>query len=205
MFKQLAIVFSLVYGTASAAFALSADELTAVAPKCKTPPTQRPKLVADGKEDNSITADFNGDGWCDFALGVPHPFNSQMESYWFEDVLILGGSKKWKPPLKNKGAASSEISSLDSDIWPTFQVDLTEIAFVYAKSGGAPYVLGIKTGYELGKKSVTWGCSEYEDVHRWDDTVDAFKKVDDATRDVVLNFYYTKVEKPCEKLLKRGQ
>jgi hypothetical protein len=178
-------------------------DLTAKAPACRKTPKKRPVLAAErgplSKESirvgwySPLVADFNGDGWCDFAWAVPYPVNSKMESYWLEDVLILGGIKVWRSPFKGKRPSSL---SIDTQIWPLDNVALTSIAFVYNKSGGAPYVLGIGPD---GEAQVGFGCYEYASVHRWDPTVDAFKKADDATRDGVINFYYASLGQRCER------
>ena len=182
--------------------------LTSESPKCKTPSSKRPKLRAElGPESkeaietdwySSLIADFNGDGWCDFALGIPYPVNSKMESYRLEDMLLLGGPKGWRPPLHGKKSWSAEIRDQDNELWPTFQVDLTAIVLVYPTSSGAPYILGLIDGYGFEKEAVSPGCRQYTRVHQWNTQVDAFKKVDDATRGAVLSFYYSKVEKPCK-------
>lgn len=184
--------------------ALSLDDLSSQAPQCKMTTAKRPRLPAEMDGDLKITADFNGDNWCDFALQIPYPSNSQMESYYLNQILELGGPTGWRQPFKGRKPYLPPISSLDGHIWPIFQVDLTNIAFVYRKLGGAPYVIGIMNGYELPKTIVNpdTGCQQYAVVHRWDDNVDGLKKVDDATRDVVLSFYYSRVEKPCNQLAK---
>ena len=178
--------------------AVALDDLTAQAPGCQRVSAALPKLRASKDAFKTIVTDLNGDGWCDTALAVPYPFNSRMESYWLEDMVVLGGPKGWRHPLKGKKSWSDEISFLDPHIWPTHQVDLTGIVLLYPRSGGAPYILGLIDGYEFEKEFVSPGCQQYTRVHQWDADVDAFKKVDDAARDAVLSFYYSKVEKPCK-------
>lgn len=87
--------------------------------------------------------------------------------------------------------------SQDAEVWPDFRLDLTEIALVFDLSGGAPYVLGLVSGYDLGKEWHSAGCRQHSSVYRWDDQVDAFKRVDAVERQSVLSYYYTHVEKPC--------
>ena len=41
------------------------------------------------------------------------------------------------------------------------------------------------------------GCQQYNSVYRWDDAVGTFKKSDKATRDAVLKYFYSAIEKPC--------
>ncbi|QRR35590.1 hypothetical protein JNX00_06920 [Hydrogenophaga sp. YM1] len=172
-------------------------------PTCKTPPAKRPKLHAErGSESKGaietgwyspLVADFNGDGWCDFAWAVPYPMNSKMESYFLDEIMTLGGPKRWRPPLKETGAT---LFGSDFRVSPDQNVDLTEVTMIYPKSGGAPYVLGIGPD---GLEYVALGCREYVSVHRWDNEVDAFKKVDDVTRDAVITFYYSTVGQRCDR------
>lgn len=179
------------------------------APLCRMSLIKRPALTAErGKESREairthwyepLVADFNGDGWCDFAWAIPYPLNSQMASYWLEDMLMLATRTRWNSPLRGKKSWSEEISALEPTIWPTYQVDLTNVSLVYGKSGGAPYVLGLKSGNDLGEELVKLGCAEYSSVYRWDTEVDAFKKADDATRDTVIAFYYSTVGQRCDR------
>ena len=178
-------------------------ELVMEPPACKATPAKRPKLLAErGSESKDaiktgwyspLVADFNGDGWCDFAWAVPYPMNSKMESYFLDEIMTLGGPKKWRSPLKGKGA---KLFGPDFKISPDQNVDLTEVTMIYPKSGGAPYVLGIGPD---GLEYVTLGCREYVSAHRWDNGVDAFKKVDDATRDTVIAFYYSTIGQRCDR------
>jgi len=199
MFRSLRLlpVFLLGFLHIQAAVALSADDLTVQAPACKKISVASPKLRAGRDAFETIFADFNGDGWCDMALAVPYPFNSKMMSYWLEDMVLLAGPNGWRPPLRGKKSTSNEIYDLDDKVWPTYQVDLTGIALIYPKSGGAPYILGLSDGYETDKTFRAPECRQYTRVHQWDAKVDAFKKVDDATREAVFAYYYSKVEKPC--------
>lgn len=84
--------------------------------------------------------------------------------------------------------------------WPVHSVDLTEIALVYPRNYGAPYVLGLFAGGPgEGKEQVgASGCRQYVSVHRWDNEVGAFRRVDATTSDVVLRYFYTAIEGPCE-------
>jgi hypothetical protein len=118
-----------------------------------------------------------------------------MESYFLDEMLLLGGPKRWRLPFNGRRPSWFD---LDSEIWPSFRVDLTEIVMLYSTAGGAPYVLGLIDGAPGDRTTVSPGCRQYTRVHRWDAEVGAFKKVDDATRETVLAFYYSKIEKPCK-------
>jgi len=74
------------------------------APQCKAPTAKRPKLGVDFAYDMpiGIKTDFKGDGWCDYALGVPYPFNSKMNSYDLDQLMVLVGASGWKPVLNGK-------------------------------------------------------------------------------------------------------
>jgi len=204
MFSSLKLlpVFLLGFLHIQAAVALSADDLTVQAPACKKISVASPKLRAARDAFETIFADLNGDGWCDMALAVPFPFNSKMETYFLDEMLILGGPKGWRLPFKGKGPP---MFGLDDELWPHLRVDLTGIVLVYPTSGGAPFLLGLIDPFGSEKEFVSPGCKQYTRVHRWDAEVDAFKKVDDATRDSVLAFYYSKVEKPCKGKTKERQ
>lgn len=175
-------------------------------PHCRPPAAKRPKLQAErGLESKEairagwyspVVADFNGDGWCDFAWAIPFPVNSKMEAYVLDEILLLGAAKAWRPPFKGKRSSMFEA---DTDLWPWFRVDLTDVSFVYSKASRAPFVLGLRDGMEWGTTQIGWGCREFSSVHRWDHSADAFKKVDDSTRDTVLNFYYTHIGQRCER------
>lgn len=189
---------------ASGAAVDSSSGLTAVVAPCKVPTAPRPVLRAEkGKREreairsgwySAVVADVNGDGWCDFAWAVPFPFNSQMESYFLDELLILGGAERWRAPFHGNQPARYE---LDPEVWPSFRVSLTAIAFLQSQTGGAPFVLGLVDGYAPGKTWFPSGCGQYTSVHQWDDKVDGFKRVDGARREAVLNYYYSHVERPC--------
>ena len=85
----------------------------------------------------------------------------------------------------------------DPEMWPSFRVALTEIAFLRDQSGGAPFVLGLQDPSDFGKAWFPSGCRQHSSVHQWDDKVDGFKRVDGARREAVLNYYYSHVERPC--------
>ena len=184
------------------AWALTPDDLRADAPPCKQTKAKRPKLAAD-KELPYIQVyrfDFNGDGWCDYTLGVPYPFNSQMNSYSLDELILLGGKQSWRRAIHGKPVFKVDTLLFPGDVWPLHRVDLTNIHLVYPKSGGAPYVLGLwgsSTDDPIEYRPEPPGCQQYGTVYRWDETVGAFKKVDDATRDVVLKYFYTAIAKPC--------
>ncbi|QRR33051.1 hypothetical protein JNX00_15475 [Hydrogenophaga sp. YM1] len=173
-------------------------------PLCKAPPSKRPRLQAERSRESKdaikvdwywpLVFDFNGDGWCDFAWAIPYPMNSKMESFFLEDILVLGGAREWRSPFK--GGRRPWVLRIDTETWPVYNVDLTEAIMIYPKSGGAPYILGIGPD---GLEYVAPGCREYVSVHRWDNEVDAFKKVDDVTRDAVITFYYSTVGQRCDR------
>jgi len=59
-------------------------------------------------------------------------------------------------------------------------------------------VLGLFAGADHeGKHNRGAGCHQYRSVHRWDPALGTLKKVDDATRDAVLKYFYSAIEKPC--------
>ena len=118
-------------GLPAMAQALTFAELRPDAPICRTSKAKRPKLPVNFEHDApvEITADLNGDGWCDYALGVGYPVNSQMNSYYLSQMLLLGGAKKWEYALHGRKPWLPPVGSLDADhndIWPVFQVDLTD-------------------------------------------------------------------------------
>ncbi len=184
------------------AWALTPDDLRADAPPCKQTKAKRPKLAAD-KELPYIDVyrfDFNGDGWCDYVVGVQRYFSSKDEFYELPDAMLLGAAKAWAKPFHGKAPYLPPISELDRAVWPNPGIDLTNIHLVYPKSGGAPYVVGLwasGTDDPIKHYPEPPGCKQYGTVYRWDETVGAFKKVDDATRDVVLKYFYTAIAKPC--------
>jgi len=175
-------------------------ELRPDAPACKTPKAKPPKLGVDVANDmpTEIKADFNGDGWCDHALGVPYPLNSQMNGYDLNQLMVLGQASGWKPVFNGKKAWQLGAEGYDHQTWPTFRVDLTDIRLVFPKQGGAPFVLGLYAGGSGdGKREMGNGCQQYNSVYRWDDAVGTFKESDEATREAVLKYFYSAVEKPC--------
>lgn len=191
----------LIVGVTPQTWALTLDDFSPDAPPCKQTKAKRPKLAAD-KEIPDIDVyhfDFNGDGWCDYALAVPYPFNSQMNSYSLDQLILLGGEKSWRRAIHGKPVFKVDPLLFPDDVWPLHRVDLTSIHLVYPKSGGAPYVLGLWAGTDnpLQRYYGPPGCTQFITVYRWDETVGAFKKVDDATRDVVLKYFYTAIAKPC--------
>lgn len=115
-----------------------------------------------------------------------------MNFGWVTDVT-LGGAQKWRLPFKGKGPP---MFGLDTNIWPRHRVDLSDVSLVFPASGGAPYVLGIQPD---GLEFAAPGCREYISVHRWDNEVDAFKKTDAVTRDLVIAFYYANIGQRCER------
>ena len=199
----IACLLSVAVFSSSAAM-LSANDLRPDTPTCKMPQAKRPKLPVNFEHDApiEITADFNGDGWCDYALGVPYPINSQMSAYTLDQMLILGEASSWKKLPKSLLRSVIELSGFEGNKWPVFRVDLTEVRLVFPKTPGAPYILGLFSGkLDEGMVAIDgFGCRQYVSVHRWDGKVGAFQRVDDATRDVVLKYFYTVLEKPCLSL-----
>ena len=160
------------------------------------PNAKRPKLGVDFANDmpTEIRADFNGDGWCDYALGVPYPLNSNMNAYELDELMVLGQPRGWKPVFNGKKGWELD----DHDIWPTFRVDLTDIRLVFPRQGGAPFVLGLYAGgSDDGTRDMDNGCQQYNSVYRWDDAVGTFRKSDEATREAVLRYFYSAIAKPC--------
>lgn len=179
--------------------------LSATAPVCRTPSAPPPRLPVRVEYDGAkvLRHDFNGDGWCDFAYNVPYPFNSKMNSYYLNELMVLGRAKGWSPVLRGKKPFLPPISEIPHEILPRSQVSLSDIRLIYPTAGGAPYVLGLYAG-GVGHpdgKGAAWfegkKCTEYITVHRWDAEIGAFRRSDDATRDRVLDFYYTNAERPC--------
>ncbi len=175
-------------------------ELRPDAPACKTPKAKLPKLGVDVANDmpTEIKADFNGDGWCDYALAVPYPRNSQMNSYRLDQLMALGQADGWKPVFNGKKGWELDANGYEYRTWPTDRIDLTDIRLLFPKQSGAPFVLGLYAGDpDEGKRNMGKNCYQYQSVHRWDDKVGTFRKTDDATRDAVLNYFYSAIEKPC--------
>lgn len=177
-----------------------AIDLRPDAPQCKMPKAKLPKLGVDFAYDmpTVINADFNGDGWCDYALGVPYPFNSKMNGYNLNQLMALGQASSWKPIFNGRKGWELADMGYEDQTWPRFQVDLTDIRLVFPKQQGAPFVLGLFAGDpDEGKRNLGNGCHQYQSVHRWDNAVGTFKKSDNATRDAVLKYFYSAIEKPC--------
>ena len=170
------------------------------APQCKTPAAKLPKLGVNVDEDapTEIKADFNGDGWCDYALAVPYPINSRMNVYDLSQMMVLGQARGWKSVFNGKKSHQFTDDGYSSDTWPTLRIDLTDIRLVFPAQQGAPFVLGLMAGgIHDGKRDMGNGCHQYRSVHRWDDALGTFKRSDDATREAVLSYFYSALEKPC--------
>jgi hypothetical protein len=168
-------------------------------PQCKMPKAHPPRLGVDVEYDRptEIKADFNGDGWCDYALGVPYPINSQMHVYDLSKLMALGQANGWKPVFNGKKSYEFMEKGYAQETWPTLRIDLTDIRLVFPARQGAPFVLGLFAGGEEGKRNMGNGCTRYRSVYRWDDALGTFKKSDDTTRDAVLKYFYSVIEKPC--------
>lgn len=177
-----------------------AIDLRPDAPPCKMPKAKLPKLGVNFAYDmpTEIKADFNGDGWCDYALGVPYPVNSKMSSYNLSKLMTLGTASGWKPVFNGKQEYEVVPDGGEDETWPRLRVDLTDIRLVFPNKQAAPFVLGLfAAGSDEAKLEVQDGCYQYQSVHRWDDTRGTFKKSDVATRDAVLKYFYSVIEKPC--------
>jgi len=203
-FRSLVVAFALTFSASAFARAHGAAPdalvLRPTAPQCKTPKAKPPILGVDFANDmpTEIKADFNGDGWCDYALAVPYPLNSQMNSYRLDQLMALGQASGWKPVFNGKEGWELDANGYDHQIWPTDRIDLTDIRLLFPAQQGAPFVLGLDTGDpDEGKRNMGKGCYQYQSVHRWDDKVGTFRKADDATRDAVLNYFYSTTDKPC--------
>lgn len=160
------------------------------------PKAKLPRLGIDFKNDmpSEIQADFNGDGWCDYALGVHYPLNSSMNAYELDELMVLGQPSGWKPVFHGRKGWDLD----DHETWPTFRVDLTDIRLVFPRQKGAPFVLGLYAGGSNdGTRDMGNGCQQYNSVYRWDNAVGTFKKSDDATREAVLQYFYAVIERPC--------
>ncbi len=168
---------------------LTVQDLTLKAPACKTTKAKRPPLAAQ-KElpyDGVIKADFTGNGWCEYVIAASYPVNSQMPSYYLSGIMLIGSKSGCLKPFHGKKPYLSPISDLDPTIWPTYQVDLSDIQLIYPKTGGAPYVIGLFAGYgdafSMFKKWEYVGCDAMQPVqnmtvYRWNKKFGTFKKVD---------------------------
>ena len=169
-------------------------------PHCRTPKAKLPKLGVDfaNNKPTEIRAEFNGDGWCDYVLAVPYPLNSKMNSYDLNEMMALGQANGWKPVFNGKKGYEFLDEGFTNEPWPRFRVDLSDIRLVFPKQQGAPFVLGLYAGgTDEGKRHMGNGCHQYRSVHRWDEARGTFKKSDDTTRDAVLKYFYSLIEKPC--------
>ncbi|MCV2422990.1 hypothetical protein LNV28_21630 [Paucibacter sp. DJ2R-2] len=181
------------------------EGLSITAPPCRTPSAPPPRLPVRVEYDGAevLRYDFNGDGWCDFAYAVPYPFNSKMNSYDLDQLMMLGRAKGWSPVLHGKKPHHPSIIDIPHETLPLYRISLSNIRLIYPGAGGAPYALGLYAGdgeYPDGKVAVWFErskCTEHVVVHRWDAEIGAFRRSDEATRDRVLDFYYQVVEKPC--------
>ena len=170
------------------------------APQCKTPKAKVPKLGVDVSADApvEIRADLNGDGWCDVALGVPYPIHSGMNAYDLSQLMVLGQASGWKSVFNGKKSFEFSQNGYSHRTWPTFRIDLSDVRLVFPVQPGAPFVLGLMAGAsDEGKRDMGNGCHQYRSVHRWDDALGTFKKADNATRDAVLEYFYSAIHKPC--------
>jgi hypothetical protein len=200
-FSALVVAFGLAMSTSACVHAAPPPviDLRPDTPQCKMPKAKLPKLGVDFAYDlpTEIKADFNGDGWCDYALGVPYPVNTKMGIYDLSQLMALGQASGWTPVFNGKKDYEFMLKGYAQGIWPTQRVDLTDIRLVFPKQQGAPFVLGLFAGgSDEGKRHVGNGCYQYRSVHRWDDSLGTFKKSEDGTRDVVLKYFYSVIEKP---------
>jgi hypothetical protein len=130
-------------------------ELQPDAPQVQDAKAKLPRLGVDVANDmpTTIKADFNGDGWCDYALGVHYPLNSRMNSYTLDELMALGRPRGWKPVFNGKKSWEMD----EQETWPTFRVDLTGIRLVFPKQPGAPYVSDCTRDGTMGR--VTWAMA----------------------------------------------
>lgn len=91
--KPFRFLLALALLTPISAKAVTNDDLRPDAPACEMTKGKRPRLPVDSKNDvvSEVVADLNGDGWCDYALGVPYPANSNMNAYTLDQLMLLGG------------------------------------------------------------------------------------------------------------------
>ena len=196
----------LALGLMAPSWALTMDDLRPDAPQCKMPqaavPDLPPKLPSESEDwdtDEQIFADFTGNGWCDYTLGVPYPINSKMNSFGFNDIMKLGDADGWHDVLHGKQWFKLPLSVTLGDNIPLDRMDLTDIHLVYPKKQGAPYIIGLMPGYPLPwvVENDSPHCKKYTTVYRWDPAVGAFKITDPAATQVVLQYYYAKIAEPC--------
>lgn len=158
---------------------LTEQDLTLEAPQCRTTKAKRPPLPAQKEVPygNVTKADLNGDGWCDYAIGVPYPFNSQMSLYYLSEEMLLGSKTGWRRPFHGKRPAELSLADLNNEKWAWISVDLDDIQLIYPKAGGAPYVVGLYAGdqefFRLPKWARFGGCQavhlvQYKTVYRWE-------------------------------------
>jgi hypothetical protein len=182
--------------------AATVDELTLSRPQCKMPTQKRPLLPANSPYESakSILVDASGDGWCDYILQIPYPINSKMSSYSLNEIMLLGSSSGWQAPFHGKKIheVAEPFGPLNNDTWIIHRVDFVNARFLYVRTG-APYLFGVYAGGEEPKLERSDGCEEYGPVYRWDEVVGGFRKVISVERELVLNFYYSKLDKPCTK------
>jgi hypothetical protein len=182
-----------------AAFALTFGDLTGITPKCKLGKIEAPKIRPDFKQEypKIFRLDFNGDGFCDYALGLPVPINEKMTQFNISEIFFVQNAGTWISAFAHR--KPWHIVDFDYQVWPYHDASLLNVDFIYSKLDGLPFVLGLyaKSDDEGAWRVGSGSCFQYVSVHKWDKQYNSLKRVPDEIRDVVLNYFYTFIKKPC--------
>lgn len=185
--------------TVNSVVALTFADLTNIIPKCTLGKSAVPRIRSDIILDHPeiLRHDFNGDGLCDYAITLSVPINSKMPHFTMSEILFFQSKGGWISAFSEKISYDKGLSYFD--IWPFYNASLEGISLVYPKQKGAPFVLGVNTKIDNeGKHRVGSDfCYQYTSVHRWDAENNSLKRVLNDDRDIVLNYFYTYIKKPC--------
>jgi hypothetical protein len=211
-YRGLMIFFAcLASGTPTAHATQSFGELKILdATKCfdsvkrKAPGAKLLPPLRKSKEMDLLFVDFSGDGLCDVLAAVPYPYSSQSASYLFHDLILLGTNRGWRkiPPVwRNEFLQALTLSKPLPETVENYLdgfVDATNAVFLTPGPKRAPFVLGIQGGV-TSLTEYPNGCTEFGKVFQWSDQGQIFTRVSAAKEKEVLDYYYSKLAKPCPR------
>jgi hypothetical protein len=167
------------------------------------PKTMKLRVFRDEYSYGAHFVDFSGDGKCDYLAIVPFPYNvMRSESYWLKEIALLGtkeaGWKKLDHPYKDRHKYPFSYRADGALVEGGHEVDAGSAVFLDRGKGLPPFVLGL-----INEQSTllahTTECRPLITVHLWSDDAQVFLRLSETKEQEILNYYYTKLAKPCPK------
>jgi hypothetical protein len=181
--------------------ALGTDELASAPPMpCTTSTAKRSALPSEDPyyfaPDDVKFLDLDGNQWCDYVVSAVMNTRTGENTWPIYDLVLMGSKAGWLEVAPDKELYSKLIEKgIEEEYITGGNVGTSDIALVYQKNGGAPYILGLEYGNSWNTGGP--GCYENMDVFQWDERYRTFKRVPKTEAQIVLQFARQKKISRC--------